>query len=181
MSRLPLWLCGLVISLVVGCSHYDEERSWSECCRLRILKEKDAPPTARNTIIKWAPSFWGDGTSMGDVGEEGRTKRRITLTFDAFLVENPAVRLGDYFDGLGMACRPKGNPTDGLRHCHIDLPVWIQCTVVISWPFGATPVPKELQKPIAAVLHMAVDLSASAVLAASAQVIPLPGGRLCHR
>jgi hypothetical protein len=42
-------------------------------------------------------------------------------------------------------------------------------------------VPKELRKPIAAVLQMIIDVSASNILDSSVQVVPFPGGRLCHR
>jgi hypothetical protein len=43
------------------------------------------------------------------------------------------------------------------------------------------PVPKELRKPIAAILQMTIDVSASDILNSSVKVVPLPGGRLCQR
>jgi hypothetical protein len=63
----------------------------------------------------------------------------------------------------------------------VELPVWATCTVKFGWPYFSNPVPKELSKPIAASLQMTIVVSASNIPDSEAQVVPLPGGRLCER
>jgi hypothetical protein len=172
---------GGVLSLG-GCS-YSEEVAWRECCYLHIVGDETSSPEGRKTIIEWdrGTTFGGDGVWRPPVGGGRWKKQQIASALTDFLAGNPGSRPSDYFASLGMTCRPAGNPKDDLTRCEIDLPVWVQCTVMMSWPFYAATVPKELRKPIPAILHVSVSASASPVLDTSAQVIPVPGGRLCHR
>lgn len=183
MNRRLSWVFGFACLFTLGCSRYDEEQSWRECCVLKIIDDKAASTKERQTIIAWAssPGFWGNGESMAWVGANDKRREWITLSLTDFRNSNPESRARDYFISLGTICVPAGDPKAERARCNVELPVWVKCTVMMSWPFGATPVPKELQRPIPAVVQMTIDVSASAVLDTSVQVMPLPGGRLCHR
>jgi hypothetical protein len=175
--------CAFVLVGALGCSRYDEEQSWRECCVLQIVDDRATSSMERRAIVSWAssPGFWGNGKSMDWVGAKDKRKEWIALSLISFHKSNPGARARDHFVGLGMACVPVGDPKTELARCDVELPIWVKCAVMMSWPFGATPVPKELQRPIPAVLQMTIDVSASAVLDTSVQVMPIPGGRLCHR
>lgn len=168
--------------LLLGGCHYDEAQSWRECCRVRIIGDETSSPEGRKTIIKWASVmyFEADGALVKFVGKSW-TELQIESALANFLADNPGTSSSDYFASLGMTCEPAITSKDDLTRCAVDLPVGIKCTVVKSVPLLGTPVPKELRKPISAVLHVSVSASASTVLDTSARVVPLPGGRLCHR
>jgi hypothetical protein len=79
-----------------------------------------------------------------------------------------------------MTCTSVRGSKADLTRCKVELTVWVQCTVLFGWYFP-TPLPKELRKPMAAVLQMTIDVSGSDVLYSSVKVVPVPGGRLCQR
>jgi hypothetical protein len=108
--------------------------------------------------------------------------RRTVTAMNGFLATHPGDRPSDYFLGLGMACKPAASSTAAAR-CEIDLPIQVHCSprnMNLFPPHGA-PIPEELQKPIPARLYWQVDVSPSALLGVQARVLPIPGGRLCHR
>jgi len=79
-----------------------------------------------------------------------------------------------------MTCTPSGGSKADPTRCEVELSVWARCVAKLSVLFPS-PVPKELRKPIAAVLQMTIDVSGSDILGSSVQVVLYPGGRLCHR
>ncbi|MEI9898892.1 MAG: hypothetical protein WDN31_00810 [Hyphomicrobium sp.] len=62
----------------------------------------------------------------------------------------------------------------------MDLSVWVKCTAKLGL-YVLPPVPKAVSQPIAAVLQMTIDVSASDILDSSVRVVPVPGERLCQR
>lgn len=169
---------------VAGC--YSPEASWKVCCALVISDEK-SNIDARKTIIDWQSwtSFSGDGSAADtmDLGSLETTwkSRQLRSEIRLFLTGNPGTRPSDYFVGLGMTCRSIDRPAADVTRCQIDLPVLVECVSLnVYFPWGA-PIPKELQRPIPALLHVRVDVSTSALLDTFTRVLPIPGGRLCHR
>ncbi len=108
-------------------------------------------------------------------------KRRIESEVVDFLARIPGARATDYFVGLGMTCRPVIGPEHGVIRCEIELQLWAECWSRNMFFPGGAPVPEELRKPIPALLRMSVDVSASTIREPSTRVLPVPGGRLCHR
>jgi len=186
--RYLAWLCawtGAVISL--GSCHYSAEDSWADCCGLHIIRDETSSPAARRIIIDWQQLTWfgGNGSAVdaNNTNLPGSWKKRqITQAVTEFLAGNPGARASDYFLSLGMTCRPGTTvPNDGVTRCEDELPIWIICRSRNVFFPGGPPVPEELRKPMSALLHVSVDVSVSALLAASTRVVAVPGGRLCHR
>lgn len=152
-----------------------------ECCALEVADEKSSSKD-RETLIAWgrAVNFHGDGTNNYDNTKAWR-QREIGLGLADFQKVHPGSQGRDYLTGLGMTCGPARGPKANRTRCEAELSVRVTCTVLFSWPFLSTPVPKELRKPIAAVLQMTIEVSASDILDSSVQVVPLPGARLCQR
>lgn len=171
----------LVAALGAACA-YDEEGLWGNCCGLEIADEESSSKE-RGLLIAWGRvgGFLGDGSPMGGDGPSAWRKREIASGLADFQKAHPGSQGRDYLADLGMVCGLVRGPTAEQTRCAMELRVWVTCTVKFGWPYFPNPVPKELRKPIAAVLQMTIDVSASDVLDASAQIVPLPGGRLCHR
>jgi hypothetical protein len=178
---------------LLGSCHYSEEEKWGVCCVLYITGEEKPGPSARATIIDCQRRTWfgGDG-SASEVIDVGAPRdnwkshtwknQQVRAAIGNFLADSPGGRATDYFLSLGMTCSPvMATPGNDVTQCAIDLPIWVNCGPTYRWLPGTTPIPKELQKPIPAFLRMSVDLSASAVLATSTRIDPIPGGHLCHR
>jgi hypothetical protein len=173
--------------LLGGC-HYSEEDKWKVCCALYILRDETPSASARTTIIKWqrATSFNGDGRAV-DWNDDGKSsdtnkKRQIKSEIANFLADSPGGRATDYFLSLGMTCSPDMAILKAdVMHCEIELAIWVDCGPTYRWLPGTTPIPKELQKPLPALLRMTVDVSTSTLLGASTRIEPVPGGHLCHR
>jgi hypothetical protein len=179
-------LAGVAVSLA-GC-HYTEAQKWAVCCVLYIVKDKAPSPSAQTTIIAWQGSTWfgGDGSAsdMNDdlASSDTIKKRRIKGEIANFLTDRPGERASDYFQSLGMTCNPAApSPRAGATRCDLELPIQVRCGPTYRFLPGTTPIPKEMQEPIPAVLRMSVELSADTLIDASTRIDPIPGGRLCHR
>jgi hypothetical protein len=183
--RLCVW-AGTVISFG-GC--YNAEDSWKICCSLHIVGDETSSPAARKTIIDWErrTTFGGDGVADRSINWSlppyySWTKNQIASAVTDFLAANPGARASDYFLSLGMNCRSGTiTPEADATRCEIELPVWVECSSLNIFFPGGAPVPEELRKPISALLDVSVEVSALTFLDGSAQVVRVPGGRLCHR
>jgi hypothetical protein len=124
----------------------------------------------------------GSASDMNDANLPGTwKKRRIESEVADFLARDPGARASDYFVGLGMICRRVAILEEGVARCEIELQIWAECwSKNIFFP-GGPPVPEELRKPLPALLRVSVDVSASMIREPATQVLPVPGGRLCHR
>jgi hypothetical protein len=154
---------------------------------LHIVGDETSSPAGQKTIIDWQrETMFGGRGSAGDMNDsnlpDSWKKRQIKPAIADFLVGNPGARASDYFLSLGMTCKPATAASrDGVTRCEIELPIWVECISKNLWFPGGAPVPKELRKPIPALLHMSVNVSTVAMLDVSTRVEPIPGGRLCHR
>ncbi len=178
--RLSLATALLIGGLGAACA-YDEAQSWRECCALKIVGENPSSKE-RNTLMAWGGThFHGDGGSQDGEDRKAWRRRQIAYGLTVFQERHHGDQARDYLASLGMTCGAvdarKAEPT----RCAAALPVWATCTVLFSWPILSTPVPKELQKPIAALLQMSIDVSGSQILDSSVRVVPFAGGRLCKR
>jgi hypothetical protein len=184
LNRLSLATALLVVVLGAACAyHGDDEPLWGNCCALQVAGEESAPKE-RDTLMAWGGTigFRGDGTSRDWEGTKAWRRRQIAYGFAVFQERHPASQARDYLVGLGMTCAPLDNDLKARRErCAVELPVWATCTAKFGWPYSPPPVPRELRKPIAAVLQMTIDVSGSDVLDSSVRVVPVPGGRLCER
>lgn len=170
----------LLVAVLGAACAYDEEQSWRECCALKVADERSGSKQ-RETLIAWGRvnNFDGNGTNNWNNTKAWR-HREIGLGLADFQKARPGSQGRDYLTHLGMTCAPVRGSKADLTRCEVELSVWVKCTVLFGWYFP-TPVPKELRKPIAAILRMTIDLSASDILDSSVQVMPVPGGRLCQR
>lgn len=174
----------LVVVLVAACAYDgDDELLWGNCCALEIADQKSSSKE-RDTLVVWGGTigFHGDGTSTDWERTKAWRRRQIAYGFAVFQERHQPSQARDYLAGLGMTCAPfDDTPKAGRERCAVEFPVHVTCTVKFGWAYFPNPVPRELRKPIAAILQMTIDVSASDVLDSSVQVVPLPGGRLCHR
>ncbi|WP_422001478.1 hypothetical protein [Reyranella sp.] len=170
----------LVAVLGAGCTYPDDELVWGNCCALKVADETSGSKQ-RETLIAWGRvnNFQGDGTNSWNNTQAWRS-RQIGLGLADFRKAHPGSQGPDYLAHLGMTCTPSGGSKADPTRCEVELSVWARCVAKLGMLFPA-PVPEELRKPIAAVLQMTIDVSGSDILASSVQVVPLPGGRLCHR
>ena len=171
----------LAVAAIGAACAYDEAQSWRECCGMEIADREESGSKEGRSLFAWARvgGLSGDGKSMGWGDAKASRKRKVAVGLADFQMAHPVALPRDYLADLGMTCASSAKAE--LSRCAVELPVWVRCTVKFGWPFLSTPVPKELQKPIAAILQMTIDVSASDILDSSVQVVPLPGGRLCHR
>jgi hypothetical protein len=172
----------LAVAMLGAACAYDDAQLWGNCCALEIA-DRESSSKERNTLIAWGRGgFLGDGRSTDWEGRKAAwRKREIALGLADFQKAHPGSQGRDYLTGLGMTCGPVRDPNAEETRCAVGLSVWVTCTVKFGWAFLPNPVPKELSKPIAAILQMTIDVSGSDILDSSVQVMPLPGGRLCHR
>lgn len=179
--RTALATALLTAALGAACT-YDgsDELLWGNCCALKVADETSGS-TQRETLIAWGRvnNFHGDGTNRWNNTKAWR-HREIGLGLADFQRAHPGSQARDYLTHLGMTCAPVRVSKANVTRCDVELSIWVKCTALFGWYFPP-PVPKELRKPIAAVLQMTIDLSASDILDSSVQVVPVPGGRLCQR
>jgi hypothetical protein len=187
LARLSVIVCALVLS---SC-HYTEEEKRAVCCVLNI-HAYEAAPLGTQIVINWYRSSDFDGDGGGRQGPYGDGEVRfldkddkIRLEVKSFLAENPKGEAADFFVALGMTCGPPSviSMLGATRaRCEIELPVWVVCRPsYIARPLSSAPIPAPFQKPLAAVLHVSVDVSAKGVRGTSSRVYPVPGGHLCLR
>ena len=184
LTRLSAVVCGLVLS---SC-HYTEEEKRAVCCVLKIHAYEAAPPGSQ-IVIDWYRNSDFDGDGGGRPGRYGLRfldkDDKIRLEVTSFLTENPEGGAADYFAALGMTCGPPSviSMLGATRaRCDIELPVRVVCRPsYIARPLSSAPIPEQFQKPLDAVLHVSVDVSAKGVLGTSSRVYPVPGGHLCLR
>lgn len=176
------------IPLSLGGCHYTEAQKWDVCCVLYIAKDDKAQDSPeRRTILSWqvTTSFNGHGkANEGTIGGVpfGNKKGRIEAEIANFLADSPGGRASDYFRSLGMACDPApSSPKAGVTRCDLELPIRVTCGPTYRFLPGTTPIPKEMQEPLSAVLRMSVDLSDVTLIHITTRIDPVPGGHLCHR
>jgi hypothetical protein len=152
-----------------------------------VIADEKTSDTGRKTIIHWQSwtSFSGDGSAADTMDlkalETTWKSRQLRAEISRFLAGNPNARPSAYFVSLGMACKSATSASVDVTRCQIDLPIWIEClSLNVYFPFGAR-IPKELQKPIPALLHVSVDVSSAALVDTYTRVLPVPGGHLCNR
>jgi hypothetical protein len=188
VMRLLIRLCVLTGGLTLGGCHYTEEQKWSVCCVLYVRADPLATNEAR-TVIGWHRQSDYDGNGRGGQGyyAEGKTyfsdkDDNIRADVAAFLDDNPEKRPTEYFVGLAMICGSysTASGTAGTR-CQIALPVRVICGATYRFLPGTTPIPEQLKRPRAGVLHVSVDLPTGKALKTSSHVDPTPGEQLCHR
>lgn len=176
-SLIQAWAFATIALSLVGC-FYDEEASWRDCCTLSVITDEPSISPSQKPIIDWLnpTRLEGDGSVFDSYLVE-----RIKPSITEFFVGNPGVRAHEYFLSLGMACQPAVfAPRVQTTRCEIELPIWVKCQSKNMLP-GLVPPPKELRKPIPALLRMSLDVSDRTVLEAQVRIGPVPGGRLCHR
>jgi hypothetical protein len=183
LNRLSLATAFLVVVLGTACAYYgDDEPLWGNCCTLEVAGGRSAS-TERDPLMAWGGTvgFHGDGTSQDWEGTKAWRRRQIAYGYAVFQERHPLSQARDYLVGLGMTCVPLDNESKARRErCAVELPVWTACNGKFGMLFRP-PVPKGLRQPIAAVLQMTIDVSASDILDSSVRVVPLLGGRLCER
>lgn len=170
----------LIACLGAGCTaNSNDELLWGNCCALKIADEKSGSQ-ARDTLLAWSRhvNFNGNGDTWD--GSKAWRKAEFGRGLASFLETHPGAQARDYLADLGMRCSSISAETSDLTRCEVELSVWVRCTAKLGWLFPA-PVPKEMRKPIAAILQMTIDVSASDILDSSTRMAPLPGGRLCER
>ena len=118
---------------------------------------------------------------MDPKSSEPWTKQEILSAMNKFLTAQPKSRPSDYFQGLGMTCRPAPSAVVDVTQCEIEVPIHVQCFSTNEWKPWGSPLPDELQKPLPAQLRLQADVSRNALLDVDVRVLPVPGGRLCHR
>jgi hypothetical protein len=183
------WFCAFagVLLPLSGC-HYTEEQKWDVCCVLYIIKEKPPSQPERATIIEWQAHTWfhgrgvaGDSNTTDRAGDTNK-KRQIRLEIANFLADSPGSQASDYFRSLGMACDPVTSPPkSSVTRCLLELPIQVRCGPTYGPLPGTTPIPKEMQEPLPALLRMSVDVSADTLVGVTTRIDPVPGGHLCHR
>jgi hypothetical protein len=187
LASLGVVACALVLS---SC-HYTEEEKRAVCCVLNIHAYEAAPVSAQ-VVINWYRSSDFDGDGSGRQGPYGDGEVRfldkddkIRLEVTRFLAENPKGGAADYFVALGMTCGPPSiiSMLGAARaRCKIELPVRVVCRPsYIARPLSSAPIPEQFRKPLDAVLHVSVDVSANGLLGTSSRVFPVAGGHLCLR
>lgn len=177
------------IPLSLGGCHYTEEQKWAVCCALYIAKDDKAQGSPeRATIFKWQVNTSFNGRGRANEGNDSamspasNKKRRIELEIANFLADSPGGRASDYFRSLGMACDPAmPSPKAGVTRCHLELPIQVMCGPTYRRLPGTTPIPKEMQEHLPALLRMSVDLSDDTLIDVTTRIEPVPGGHLCHR
>jgi hypothetical protein len=177
---------GTALSLS-GC-HYTEEQKWAVCCVLYIIKDAAPSQPERATIIKWQTHTWfhgrgiaGDPIYLSRTGDTDK-EQRIKLEIANFLADSPGGQASDYFRSLGMACDPvTPSPKVGVTRCRLELPIHVRCGPTYGPLPGTTPIPREMQEPLPALLRMSVDVSADTLIGVTTRIDPVPGGHLCHR
>lgn len=143
---------------------------------------RDAELKERDTLMVWGGTvgFHGNGTSQDWDGTKAWRRRQIAYGLALFHERHHGAQARNYLAGLGVACGGVDPKTEGAR-CTVELAVWATCTVKFGWAFFSNRVPKEMSKPIPAVLQRTIDVSGSDILDSAVQVVPYPGDRLCHR
>ena len=149
-------------------------------------------PSGRKVIRNWQSRtlFGGDGSASDATDSKvpgmsskylpGTWKRgRIESEVADYQLRSPGAPAAAYFVELGMTCSPA--PQNGVTRCEIDMPIWVECWSMNLFFPGGAPVPKELRKPLPAILHMSIEISASSIREPQTQVVAVSGGRLCHR
>jgi hypothetical protein len=183
LNRLSLATALLVVVSSAACAyHGDDESLWGNCCTLEVAGAKSAS-TERDPLMAWGGTvgFHGDGTSNDWEGTKAWRRRQIAYSYAVFRESHLPSQPRDYLLSLGMTCAPLDNEPKARRErCAVELPVSATCNGKFGMLFRP-PVPKALRQPIAAVLQMTIDVSASDILDLSVRVVPPPGGRLCHR
>lgn len=171
----------LAAALGGGCTYPDDELLWDNCCALRV-SEEESGSKERETLLAWGGTvgFRGDGTSGDWEGTQAWRRRQIAYGFAVFQEGHSSANARDYLVSLGMTCDPERIAKADQTRCTVELSVWARCVGKMSMLFPS-PVPTALRRPIAAVLQMTIDVSASDILDSSVRVVPIPGGRLCER
>lgn len=181
--RLGAWVGAALV--LCGC-HYTEASKWAACCSMGVYRGKAANTASANAILGliWQTSFDPDGRArmrMDPKSSEPWTKQEILSAMNKFLTAQPKSRPSDYFLGLGMTCRPAPSAVVDVTQCEIEVPIRVQCfSTNESKPWGS-PLPDEFQEPLPARLRLQADVSRTALLNVDVRVLPVPGGRLCHR
>jgi hypothetical protein len=186
--RLLAGLCALTGGLMLSGCHYTEEEKWSVCCVLYVRAEQTATDEAR-TVVAWYRQSDYDGNGRGGQGSYAEGKifyadkdEKIRSDVTAFLGGNPGKSEADYFVGLGMICGLYSTALGvGGTRCQIALPVGVVCGPTYRFLPGTTPIPDQMKRPRAGVLHVSVDLPSRGALKTSSRVDPIPGEQLCHR
>lgn len=189
LARMLLRLCvGVAATVLLAGCHYTEQEKWSVCCVLYVRADETAGFATR-VIVDWYRNSDFDGDGQGGLGPYGDGKtyysnkdEKIRADVLHFIADHPERRAADYFVDLGMTCGSSATTSrPGVTHCQVSLPVQVRCGPTYRFLPGTTPIPDQLQKPFAGVLHVSVGLSTNAPLKTLAQVYPVPGGRLCHQ
>lgn len=178
--RVSTVMTMLVACLGAACAiNTEDELTWGNCCALKIADEKSGSQ-ARDTLLAWSRhvNFNGNGDTWD--GSKAWRKAEFGRGLASFLETHPGAQARDYLADLGMRCSSIRAETSDLTRCEVELSVWVTCTAKLGVLFPP-PVPKEMRKPIAALLQMTIDVSASDILESSTRMVPLPGGRLCER
>ena len=207
IAQVGVVVCTALI-LLFGSRTYAAD-PWDACCELVIVVNDSSGAPARKTILEWQRETLFTGTGHpGEPVETGRgsfiswKRRQITAGLADFLQRNPARQARDYFQSLGMTCAPRDG-TRNVTRCAIELPVEFECRIFRNIPEGLVPLPEQLRGKFAAFLRVKIDASSAEFqatlpmpstplpvsidastkifISTYSQVIPSPGGRLCHR
>ena len=186
--RHPAWLGAWVGAALVLCGcHYTEASKWAACCSMGVYRGKEVNTASANAILGliFDIRFEPDGQARMRIdpkSSELTTKRMILSAMNRFMSAQPKNRPSDYFVELGMSCRPAAaSATVDVTRCEIEVPIHVQCFSTNALEPWGSPLPDELQKPLPARLRLQADVSRNALLDVDVRVLPVPGGRLCHR
>lgn len=135
------------------------------------IRACEAAPASVQVVINWYRSSDFDGDGSGRRGPYGdgdvlflEKDDKIRLEVTSSLPKNPKRGAADYFVMLGMTCGPPAmiSMLGATRaRCEIELPVRVVCRPsYVARPLSSAPIPEQSQKPLDAVLHVSVDVSA---------------------
>jgi len=152
---------------------------------VKIVEDETSSSPARRAIIGWQQRTWfeGDGRAedWGDSAYRGSWKNhQIESALADFQAANPGTPASAYLNSLGMACKAPSGPSPADVRCEIELPIGVRCDILFGVP-GSPPIPKQLEGQVPAILRTSVALPPSGGLEVSTRILPVPGGRLCHR
>ncbi len=195
----------IAVAMLISCIGPTANASdpWDACCEVIIVGGQDPASFGQRTIIDWQRQtlFTGTGFPGESMDTVSWKRRQITTGVIQFLEGNPGGQAQDYFRSPGMAC--SSAKASDVTRCEINVPTRIRCAVFRVIPQGLVSVPKPLRDVFPALLRlrvetsrtpftssfavpnmafrMSVEPSTTIFISSYSQVIPAPGGRLCHR
>jgi len=181
MTRSFSLLCAIawISAWLTGC-HYQEEELWENCCILIVQTDETSSSEGRIALLKLGIGGFFSGDGRGASWHRDKIIK-VEKEVQGLMENDAAARPSDSFTRLGMTCTPASLAMAAVVQCDVDLPVWFRCSKFTPFGFGQKPIPTELRPLMPAVLHMSVDMAGATLVKTGSNVVPVQGGRLCHR